>query len=143
MASKPSHEVSNLRQRIEDVGNEPVTSLPPIKGYEQLVVNSLEDAVGLLVNLVPEVVRMVSHAKHGYDKPIDNLRIDQSASIKLYTLEWQPPETSLYYILNATLRLADRRKLQPWFPYLNLLIYSLSWLPSENRTVYRGVKKDL
>lgn len=143
MASRRIQNVSSLMRRVEDVSNEPLLPLSPILGYEKLVVASLKDAVKLLVNLVPDVERMVYTAQLGCDNPMDNLRRDQSAAIWLYTLQWGTSETSLYYKLNDTLRNADRGKLIPWFAYLNLLIYSLSWLPSEKRTVYRGVKKDL
>ena len=102
-------------RRIEDVRNEPLQKLPPILGYEKLPVVSLAEAVKPLINLVSDVERMVYHATDGRDKPMDNLTADQSAAIRLYTLQWDPPEKSFYHILNATLRIADREKLKPWF----------------------------
>ena len=42
----------------------------------------------------------------------------------VYHIEWDVHENSLYMMLNQTLRLADRRKLRPWFKYLKE-IYSV------------------
>ncbi|CAF1257949.1 unnamed protein product [Adineta steineri] len=69
---------------------------------------------------------MVSKAKEKCDKPKDGLTTNESASIMLYSLEWEPRENSFYIILNNTLRAEDKEK-----------------LPSVNQTIYRGVKMDL
>jgi len=61
----------------------------------------------------------------------------------LYTLEWTPKEESVYYILNKALRTEDRQALKPWLLYLKLLFTALSLLPSDTRTIFRGVKGDL
>ena len=68
---------------------------------------------------------------------------DESASIMLYSMEWEPYQKCLYFVLNATLRAADRRKLPVWFLYLRLILTALSRLPSVSRTIYRGIKLDL
>ncbi|CAF0821026.1 unnamed protein product [Rotaria sordida] len=47
-------------------------------------------------------------------------------------------------MLNRTLRLADRTKLQPWFKYLKLFLTAFYKLPrSEHTLVWRGVREDL
>ncbi|CAF0841614.1 unnamed protein product [Rotaria sordida] len=47
-------------------------------------------------------------------------------------------------MLNRTLRLADRTKLQPWFKYLKLFLTAFYKLPrSEHSLVWRGVREDL
>ncbi|CAF1258282.1 unnamed protein product, partial [Rotaria sp. Silwood1] len=47
-------------------------------------------------------------------------------------------------VLNRTLRLADRIKLQPWFKYLKLFLTAFYKLPrSEHTLVWRGVREDL
>ncbi|CAF1049897.1 unnamed protein product [Adineta steineri] len=113
----------------------------PIENFDSIPVVSLEEAVELLVSLVPNVKEMVSKAKEKCDKPKDGLTPHESASIVLYSLEWEPRENSFYIILNNTLR--DEEKLKLWQLYLKLFISSLEKLPSVNQTVYRGVKMDL
>ena len=130
-------------QRFTDIAGEPRRMLSPIKGYEKMPLVSLEETVESLVSFVPEVNRMVWIVKQQCTAPAEDLTLDQSASIMLYSLEWSPREESFYHILNHFLRAADRDKLKPWFSYLKLLIYSLSKLPSTRRVVYRGVKEDL
>jgi hypothetical protein len=75
--------------------------------------------------------------------PADGLTRDESASIILYTMEWEPHEECLYFALNSTLRAEDRRKLKPWFSYLKLILTALARLPSTRHFVYRGIKMDL
>ncbi|CAF3976337.1 unnamed protein product, partial [Rotaria sordida] len=79
-------------------------------------------------------------AKERAKNPADDLSVDESASIALYTMEWEPHTNSLYYILNSALRGEDRANLKPWFLYLKLFITALSRLPSLNLSIYRGVK---
>ncbi|CAF3840068.1 unnamed protein product, partial [Rotaria sp. Silwood1] len=77
-------------------------------------------------------------------EPEDGLNSDESATIHLYTIEWDVHEDSLYMVLNRTLRLADRIKLQPWFKYLKLFLTAFYKLPrSEHTLVWRGVREDL
>jgi hypothetical protein len=73
----------------------------------------------------------------------DGLTINESASIMLYSMQWQPKEQSLSLILNRTLRDENREELKPWFLYLKLFMKSLSKLPSIQCYVYRGVPMDL
>ncbi|CAF1246202.1 unnamed protein product [Adineta steineri] len=115
----------------------------PIENFDDIPVVALEDAVESLVSLVPNVKEMVSKAKEKCDKPKDGLTTNESASIMLYSLEWEPRENSFYIILNNTLRAEDKEKLKPWQLYLKLFISSLEKLPSVNQTIYRGVKMDL
>ncbi|CAF1552710.1 unnamed protein product [Rotaria sp. Silwood1] len=86
---------------------------------------------------------MVWIAKQNCVNPKDSLTIDESASIMLYTMEWQPFEKSFYVALNNTLRASVREQLKPWFSYLRLIINALQKLPSTHHVVYRGVKSDL
>jgi hypothetical protein len=87
---------------------------------------------------------MVWTVKQNCEKPEDDLTPDESGSIMLYTLEWEPPELSFYRILNRTLRSENRQELRPWFLYLRLIIYALVKLPClSSRTIYRGVQMDM
>jgi hypothetical protein len=75
--------------------------------------------------------------------PSNSLSIDESASIILYSMDWEPQEQCLYYVLNQTLRAKNRKQLIPWFLYLKLILTSLSHLPSSHRVVFRGIKCDI
>jgi hypothetical protein len=129
--------------RFTDIAQEPLEFLSPIGGYEEMPLVSLEEAVSKLVHLLPAVQSHAYVAKQRCKKPADGLSQDESASIMLYTMGWAPLEKCLYVVLNATLRTADRQKLQPWFLYLRLFVGALSRLPPLRETVYRGVKLDL
>jgi hypothetical protein len=130
--------------RMSDIVKEPNKMLMPIHGYEDMPILPLEKTVLPLVTILPRVQIYVHVAKERCgSEPADGLTLDQSASIMLYTMEWEPQEQCLYFVLNATLRSEDRRKLKPWFSYLKLIFSALSRLPSSQQTLYRGVKMDL
>ena len=78
------------------------------------------------------------------EKPADGLTIDESAAIRLYTIEWEEPHPSLYSMLNSALDTADRKHLRPYFKYLKLFLTALVKLPCvQPQTVWRGVTQDL
>lgn len=129
--------------RFTDISNEPQKMLMPINGYEKLPFVSLEEAVKPLVSMLPKVQDYAYIAKQRCEKvPADGLTRDQSASITLYTMDWEPQEECLYYALNTALRTENRRQLNPWLSYLKLIIAALMQLPSTGRVIYRGVKMD-
>jgi hypothetical protein len=130
--------------RVSDIAKEPQKMLMPIRGYEQMPLVSLEQAVAPLVSILPEVQDYAYVAKQRVDAvPADGLSHDESASIILYSMEWEPHGECLYFVLNSTLRAEDRRKLKPWFSYLKLILTGLARIPSTRHFVYRGVKMDL
>lgn len=129
--------------RISDIAQEPLEILLPIAGYENMPLVSLEVAVEKLVHLLPSIQTYAYVAKQRCKKPANELSQDESASIMLYTMGWEPSNQCLYIVLNATLRSIDRHKLKPWFLYLRLLLNALFRLPSISRTIYRGIKLDL
>jgi hypothetical protein len=131
--------------RIQNVLRESHRILLPIEGYQNARLTSLEEAVEPLFHIFDSINlrSKVFTAKELCKLPADGLSQDESASIMLYTFEWDTNQTSFYFILNETLRTEDRQKLKPWFPYLKLFITALCRLPSINDTVYRGVKADL
>ncbi|CAF3328149.1 unnamed protein product [Rotaria sp. Silwood2] len=132
-----------LVRRFSDVYQEPHRVLMPISGYVNVPLVSLENAVKPLICLLPHIGIYVDVAKQRCAKPADGLMPDESASIMLYTMTWEPSQECLYFVLNNTLRAEDRRELKPWFSYLKLFLTALSRLPSTSRTVYRGIKLDL
>ncbi|CAF3731716.1 unnamed protein product [Rotaria sp. Silwood1] len=147
-----SHKMShNILQRflpqhaLRVIENFKPSEIPknPIVRFDIVPNVSIETAVEPLVSLVPNVKEMVSKAKQKCDRPKDGLTIDESTSIMLYSLEWEPRENSFYIILNNTLRAEDEEKLKPWHPYLKLFVTALEKLPSISKTTYRGVKMNL
>jgi hypothetical protein len=131
--------------RFSDFTTQPGRMLPPIQGYENMPLVPLEEAVEPLTSLVPQVERMAWTVKQNRFEGEHGLTDDESASILLYTMEWEPREKSFYITLNNTLQAANRNLLKPWFLYLRLIMTSLAKLPSDSQrlTVFRGVKLDL
>ncbi|CAF1541321.1 unnamed protein product [Rotaria sp. Silwood1] len=129
--------------RFADMGSLPKRMLAPIEGYEKASLVTLEEAVKPLVKIVPKVERNVFVVKQNCQEPEDDLTPDESASIMLYTYESMPHEDSLYVKLNETLRSEQRKNLIPWFLYLRLILTALARLPTERRSVFRGVKENL
>ena len=124
--------------RLSDLTSKPKRMLPPIKGYENQPLVTLEKAVEPLISLVPDAQQMVWTVKQNCEKPENNLTSDESGSIMLYTLEWEPRESTFYFIVNSTLRTENRQNLKPWvlflFDYLrscetsdNCISRCLSW----------------
>ncbi|CAF1429929.1 unnamed protein product [Adineta steineri] len=130
---------------LVDIRHEPKQMLEPISGYEQEPLLSLEEACQPLENILGmELNLYITVAKLNSQEPKDGLTQDESASIYLYTMEWNETENSLYAILNQTFRTADRSKLRPWFKYLKLFFTAIFKLPfTDYHTVWRGVSDDL
>jgi hypothetical protein len=131
--------------RFSDLPTVPRRMLPPIQGYENMHLVTLEKAVEPLTSLVPDVERMAWTVKQSQFDGEHSLTDDESASILLYTMEWEPKDKSFYVILNNTLQATSRNLLKPWFLYLRLVMTALAKLPSDSERlhVYRGVKLDL
>jgi hypothetical protein len=129
-------------RRIADVEKEPLEYLSAITGYEEKPIVSIEKAVEPLVSVVPLIQTQTYFAKKICQNPANGLTQDEAASIMLYTMDWKPE--CLFTVLNATLRMKDRKKLIPWFSYMKLFFVALDRLPSStSRTLFRGVKLDL
>ena len=130
--------------RFVDVGEEPRKVLQPIEGYQSLPLVSLEEAIEPIVEFCPDVRRRAYVAKSNCDSPKDGLTEDESASVYLYTSEWEPSDQCLYVVLNSVLRSQDRSKsIPPWFLFLKLLLTALFKLRSCSMTVWRGIPLDL
>ena len=135
---------TNLIRRITDISSESHTMRISIRGYEDMPLVSIEEAVKPLVPFVRDVERKAHNAKQRRPSTQNYLSPDESVSTTLYTKEWKPHDDSLYFILNRNLRTDDRQQLKAWFLYLKLIITALSRLPPTiNRTIYRGVRLDL
>ncbi|CAF1446473.1 unnamed protein product [Adineta steineri] len=126
-----------------DLAEESLEIFPPIQGYEQVPLVTLDEAIEPLLSIVPDIKQMLCIIKENCQEIKDDLTINESASIMLYTINWQPKEYSLNVILNRTLRDENCEKLKPWYLYLKLFMKSLSKLPSIHCYVYRGIQMDL
>jgi hypothetical protein len=142
MASRDINEPQHAF-RFLDVHEEPQTILPPIQDYENTPLVSLNEAIIPLKPIISDIKLMVQTVKVKGDETEDGLTRDESNSIRLYALEWQSKENSLFYILNKALRSKNRQQLNPWFLFLRLILTALSHLASTPLTVYRGVNIDL
>ena len=129
------------------ISDEPKQLLQPITGYADEPLLSLEEACEPLLNIVARLPVNIWIAKENSKNPADGLTQDESAAIRLYTMEWDvgpdEPRGSLYAHLNRTLKEIDRMKIRPWFRYMKLFLTALAKLPSNpHQTVWRGVRKD-
>ena len=117
----------------------------PIVGYAQMPLLPLAKACTPLIEIIHNIMFYVQMAlDETPEEPQDGLTIDESAAIRLYTIEWQKPHRSLYSMLNETLKTADRKALQPYFKYFKLFLTALVKLPSvPPQTIWRGVTRDL
>ena len=91
----------------------------------------------------PDFLYFVNVANHfgscpGFCENPYHLSEAQISSLHLYT-----QESPFYSYINTLLRERERERLKPLFPYLKLLLTAIHSLPSEPKTVYRGVKKNL
>ena len=116
--------------------------LPPVYGYRAEKLVSLEQALKPIQDQIDELAYFVKIAKKYCHFPSEHgLSHDQSAAIYIYTMEWG--ETTLYRVLNRTLRSEERQNLKVWFPYLKLFDTALDKLPTVKEVVWRGVSLDI
>ncbi|CAF3846848.1 unnamed protein product, partial [Rotaria sp. Silwood1] len=128
------------RSRFTDVYSEPVDRLlSPIKGYQNKPLVSLMETIEPVSGFFDEIEDNVKVALHNCRNPADGLTQQESASIHLYTMQFEDGP-SLYEVLNESLRAENRQDLKPWFTYLKLFFTALYKLPSENRRVWRGIR---
>jgi hypothetical protein len=136
----PVEDHIQMKYRYSDIGTLPAQTLLPITGYNKAPLTSLEDSVRSVRHLLDGIDVKIIVAKENAQQRYGILSVEESAVVQLYTMEAIPHDRSLYYILNKTLRSANRRDLIPWFPYLKLLMTALWKLPSVRGTVWRGIK---
>jgi hypothetical protein len=116
---------------IVEYAEEPL--LPLFKACAPLsgIIDDLSFYIQMALNETPE-------------EPLNGMTIDESAAIRLYTIEWSKPYRSLYSMLNYTLKNEDRELLRPYFKYLKLFLTALVKIPCiPPLTIWRGVTKDL
>ncbi len=128
-----------------DTINDIHTGAGPVMSYAEEPLLPLVKACAPLINIVHDLATYVQLSLHETpEQPSDGLTIDESAAIRLYTMEWKAPHRSLYSMLNHTLKTGTRQELRPYFRYLKLLLTALIKLPCvEPLTIWRGVTKDM
>ena len=131
---------SKINSRYTDLFDEPVGRLlSPIKGYQDQPLVSLAETIKPVSQFFNEIEDNVFVALHNCLQPADGLDQQQSAAIHLYTMEFDSGP-SVYKVLNRSLRAENRQELKPWFSFLKLLLTALHKLPSESKTIWRGIK---
>lgn len=102
----------------------------------------LKEALKSVEILLPDLQQRVYVAKESCTAnrhDLGGLSVDESASICIFTMEWEPHETCLYPQLNRALRLQSPGALDIWSPYLKLFLTALRKLPSFEGILWRGV----
>jgi NAD:arginine ADP-ribosyltransferase len=94
---------------------------------------SIEEAVTFVPEFVADVDSYAATAEASCRKN-SILTINESAAIYLYTT-MKP----FYAELNEGLRIQNASTLNPWFPFLRLLLTALKQLPSFSAILWRGV----
>ena len=136
-------EESNLRKT--NIINNITADLGPIVEYAKAPLLPLVKACAPLTDIIHNLAFYVQMALNETpEEPPDGLTIDESAAIRLYTIEWDEPYQSLYLMLNQTLKQDHREHLRPYFKYLKLFLTALVKLPCvPQSTIWRGVTKNL
>ncbi len=126
--------------RVSDLSDEPVDRLlVPIQGYEDQPLLPLYETIKPISKLFNRIDEYVFIALNNCQNPTDGLDQQESASIHLYTMQFSGGP-SLYKLLNQSLRDENREELKPWFLFLKLFLTALYKLPSQCKTVWRGIK---
>ena len=125
--------------------NDIEATLTPIVEYANEPLLPLLEACAPLTGIINNLLFYVQLAlSETLEQPPDGLTIDESAAIRLYTIEWEENQRSLYSMLNYTLKNDDRDKLRPYFKYMKLFLTALVKLPCvPPLTVWRGVTRDV
>jgi hypothetical protein len=139
-AGVTSEQIQPQTQPVTDKKN----PTEPILEYADEPLLPLAEACAPLKDILPDLDFYVKMAlDETPEEPPDGLTIDESAAIRLYTIEWSGGRRSLYSMLNRTLKTQDREHLRPYFKYMKLFLTALVKLPCVPPcTVWRGVTKD-
>ncbi|CAF1061298.1 unnamed protein product [Adineta steineri] len=139
-----NEESDTCTQSSSDVVNESDKLSMLFENCKEKALVTLEEAIKPIASCIPGVKEMANEAKTMSSAlSMCNLSVDQVSSIILYTMEWKVHEESVYYVLNQKLRKKNLQELEPWLLYLRLILTALAHIPSSNKTIYRGVTRDL
>lgn len=104
---------------------------------------SLEKSLQGVLHIISDLKNYIDMCMVQSRNPVNGLTQNESAAIRIYTIEMKPSESCLYRSLNRDLKSASQEAVQKWFPYLRLFLHGLNKLPSYQGTVWRGVRRDL
>jgi len=125
------HDINILK--IKDMVNEPREILNPIIGLFDRPIITFDQITQSLESHVKGISQFgFTCSMFASQLDVDKrgtLTDDEISAINLYTRESDPRENSIYFVINKALREQDRNTLKPYFPYLQLLLLSLSKVP--------------
>jgi NAD:arginine ADP-ribosyltransferase len=126
--------------RIDDVGKEDLNNSLPIRGvWDQHPPLTFESAIShaKVSGIHEDDVVLCKDHFNSIESPPDGMTVDKAAAIRFYTME-----TPFYSAFNTALRLRDREKSKPFFPYLQLLLLGMHKLPKTTGSValFRGTR---
>jgi hypothetical protein len=140
MATATSYELDLAASRYTDVLDEPlIPHRTPITDFEHTPLVTFEESIKPIAHFFDEIEIKTLMTQRGMTNLPDGLSIDESRSIHLYTMSFDS-DLSLSQVLNKALRDEDHQSLKPWYPFLKLFLTGLSELPSEDMTVWCGVR---
>ncbi|CAF1540222.1 unnamed protein product [Adineta ricciae] len=135
------------KQSIETATNNdhPNEHVNSILGYVTEPLLPLLEACRPLIDIIHDLSSYIEMALNKTPQvPPDGLTTNESAAIRLYTIQWSSPHQSLHVMLNSALESGDRKNVQPFFKYLKLLLTALVKLPCvPPQTVWREVNKNM
>jgi hypothetical protein len=136
--------IMEQNQSHKNTMNDIDADLGPVIGYAEEPLLPLAEACAPLIDIIHDMLVYVQMALDETPaEPPDGLTIDESAAIRLYTIEWARPHRSLYSMLNRTLKKDSREHLRPYFRYMKLFLTALVKIPCiPQSTVWRGVTKN-
>ncbi|CAF3486039.1 unnamed protein product [Rotaria sp. Silwood1] len=127
--------------RFTDIESTP-KRLTPVYGYLTHQLVPLQKALEPISSQIDQLDRFSKIAKNECHFPSEHgLTRDESAAVFLYTMEWG--ESSLYQVINRTLRAEDRSTLKPWFGYLKLFDAAVQKLPTVQKNIWRGAARNI
>jgi hypothetical protein len=143
-------EACSLASRLGDVALEDSGVRTPLQGlFDHCdVVKPLEDALLPVRHMLPPLKTYLRTTLRKAQEVIDDIHPgfpeNEARYIVLYTMDFQPREKSVYFVMNASLRDYDREAVKPWVDYIWGLLKSLKMLPKRPETVlFRGCKGDI
>ncbi|CAF1145201.1 unnamed protein product [Adineta steineri] len=105
----------NTKNVNKDIIKSDDTELSPILGYSEEPLLPLAQACAPMNDIFYNLSFYVQLAlKETPEQPPDGLSFDESAAIRLHTIEWDKPHRSLYSTLNFNLKNNDRQALLPF-----------------------------
>lgn len=137
--------IQEIRSNPTEIINQIEVDLTPIIEYAEEPLLPLVKACAPLTGILDNLFFYVQIAlNETSEQPSENLTVDESAAIRLYTIEWEGSHQSLYSKLNRALKSADRENLRPYYRYLKLFLTALVKLPCvPPQTIWRGVTKNM